>query len=64
MLGRVLDPHTLQFMFQVCKCMAPVANILCMPSTFVPTSQKLGVTTVTNKTSVASETKFLRSPQF
>ena len=64
MLGRVMDPHTLRFMFQVCKYMAPVADNFCMPSTFVTTSQKLGGTGVARKTDVVSGTKFLSSPQF
>ena len=62
MLGRVMDPHTLLFMFQVCKYMAPVADSFCMPSTFVPTSQKLGVTGVASETDVVNETKFVSLP--
>ena len=64
MLGQVMDPHTPQFMMQVCKYMAPIADNLCMSSTFVPTIQKLGGTGVACETDVASETKFLSSPQF
>ena len=64
MLGRVMDPHTLQFMIQVCKYVAPIADNLCMPSTSVPTTQNLGGTGVASKTDFLCETEFLSSPQF
>ena len=44
MLGWVMDPHTLQFMIQACKYMAPIADSFCIPSTSVPTSLNLGGT--------------------
>ena len=64
MLGRVMDPHTLQFMIQVCKYMAPVTESFCMPRTFVLISQNQGGTRVASETSVASDAKFLSSPLF
>ena len=45
-VGRVMDPHTLQFMLQVCKYMAPIADNFCMPSNSVPTRQNVGKTGV------------------
>ena len=53
-LGRVMDPHTLQFMMQVCKYMTPIADSFCMPSTYVPTRQNLGGTGVASVTAEGS----------
>ena len=50
MLNRVMDPHTLQFMILVCKYMPPIAESFCVPSTYVPTSQKQGGTGLACKT--------------
>ena len=50
MLGWVMDPHTPQFMMQICKYMAPIADNFCMPSTNVPTSENQGGTGVVSKT--------------
>ena len=63
MLGRVMDPHTLQLMIQVCKYMAPIADIFWMPSTYVPTTHNLGGIGVTNETVFSSEAKLLSPPQ-
>ena len=35
MLGRQMVPHTFQFVIQVCEYMAPIADNLCMHSTYV-----------------------------
>ena len=63
-LGKVMDPHTLQFMIQVCKSMASIADNFCMPSTYVLTSHNLGVTGVANETGLSSEAKCLSPPRF
>ena len=64
MLGRVMDPHTLQFMIQVCKYMAPIADSFCMPSTYAPTCQNLGGTGVASGTDLSSKANVLSPPLF
>ena len=64
MLGRVMDPHSLAFMMQVCKYIARIAVSFCMPSTNEPTIQNEGGTGVAIKTGLSSEVKFLSPPQF
>ena len=64
MLGRVMDPHTLQFMMQVCKYMAPIADNFCMPNTNVPTCQNLGGTRDAIKAGLLSEANVLSPPLF
>ena len=42
LLGKVMDPHTLQFLMQVCKYMVPVSDKFRMPGPNVPASGGYG----------------------
>ena len=55
MLRRVMDPHTLQIMIQVCKYMAPISDNFCMPNASVPTSQNVGAAGVASDDDFSSE---------
>ena len=63
MLGKVMDPHTLEFMFQVCKYMAPIADRFYKPGTGVPNNQNLGGMGVADETDLVSGGKFSSPPQ-